>query len=173
MLQCKNLFLCSLICHVGLGELTLVLLSLSASVGMLFSFTKQCSVLPFEKNWGEGVKFNVYPHSERISSPSIWTFPCFSGENGFIDEPQVCISKSSGGRQKVFYVSSWRKTKPDFTERLQQTKITHLISFYMVYLAASLSSTALRASTSLVLYHTAFHLQHLSWTLDTISVLLF
>lgn len=43
----------------------------------------------------------------------------------------------------------------------------------MVCLAASLTSTALRASTSFSLHHAAFHLQHLSWTLDTISVLFF
>lgn len=49
----------------------------------------EISHLPYEITHPEA----VCSHSETVSSLSVWTFLCFSGEHGFIDKPQVCISE--------------------------------------------------------------------------------
>lgn len=182
--ESQSLVLCSVTGHVGLLASSLVLLPcsikcrnvvfvhlpvISASIWKNFSGKCEISHLPYEKPTQKPCALILrqrFPHPE-------YEHLCAFQESMVSLTNHKFVFQSRGKRQRAFYVSSWReRQKPHFTVRLQQTDIILLTSFCTVCLAAPPASTALTASTSLVV-PLCIPFQHLSWTLSTISVLLF
>lgn len=167
--ESQSLVLCSVTGHAGLLASSLVLLPcsikcrnvvfvhlpvISASIWKNFSGKCEISHLPYEKPTQKPCALILrqrFPHPE-------YEHLCAFQESTVSLTNHKFVFQSRGKRQRAFYVSSWReRQKPHFTVRLQQTDIILLTSFCTVCLAAPPASTALTASTSLSLYHAAFH----------------